>query len=204
MLPAINHLNELAHDQADASKITPLRQQILEKVVAASLQVDATIAQIDNEIAQSNEVRGYLSDKRDKAVNRANLLSLVSAGFGSNQRGASVAFRREQSFVYRRHRRRSWSPPVWRSPVFGRRKAEPDYSTSTRICWPNCSIGRRSAIAAMTQLSGAFSTTWPQQTRKVSRGRSASFRPGLRSSEQTRLPLQRARQNRSGGQSAFR
>ena len=38
------------------------------------------IAQIDNEIAQSNEIRGYLSDKRDKAVNRANLLSIVSAG----------------------------------------------------------------------------------------------------------------------------
>jgi hypothetical protein len=56
------------------------RQQILEKVVAASLQVDATIAQIDNEIAQSNEIRSYLSDKRDKAVNRANLLSIVSAG----------------------------------------------------------------------------------------------------------------------------
>lgn len=51
-----------------------LRQQILEKVVAASLQVDATIAQIDNEI------RGYLSDKRDRAVNRGNLLWIVSAG----------------------------------------------------------------------------------------------------------------------------
>jgi hypothetical protein len=36
--------------------------------------VDTTLAQIDNEIAQSNEIRGYLSDRRDKAVNRANLL----------------------------------------------------------------------------------------------------------------------------------
>jgi hypothetical protein len=34
---------------------------MVEKVLAASLEVDATIAQIDNEIAQSNEVRGYLS-----------------------------------------------------------------------------------------------------------------------------------------------
>jgi len=80
VLPEMNEMNEFARSQSDAAKVMRLRQHILEKVVAASLQVDATIAQIDNEIAQSNEIRGYLSDKRDKAVNRANLLSIVSAG----------------------------------------------------------------------------------------------------------------------------
>jgi hypothetical protein len=80
VLPEINQLNELVHNQSDPSKITPLRQVIIEKVLAASLEVDATIAQIDNEITQSNEVRGYLSDKRDKTVNRSNLLSIVSGG----------------------------------------------------------------------------------------------------------------------------
>ena len=80
VLPEINRLNELAHNQSDASKTMPLRQQILEKFDSASLQVDATIAQIDNEIAESNELRGYLADKRDKAVNRANLLSIVTSG----------------------------------------------------------------------------------------------------------------------------
>jgi hypothetical protein len=80
VLPEVNQLNELVRNQSDASKITPIRQVIVEKVLAASLEVDATIAQIDNEIAQSNEVRGYLSDKRDRAVNRANLLSIVSGG----------------------------------------------------------------------------------------------------------------------------
>jgi hypothetical protein len=80
VLPEISQLNELVRNQSDASKITPVRQLIIEKVLAASLEVDATIAQIDNEIAQSNEVRGYLSDKRDRAVNRANLLSIVSGG----------------------------------------------------------------------------------------------------------------------------
>src|SRR5580693_1483581 len=80
VLPEIDQLSELARNQSDPSKITPLRQAIVEKVVAASLEVDATVAQIDNEIAQSNEVRGYLSDRRDKAVNRANLLSIVVGG----------------------------------------------------------------------------------------------------------------------------
>src|SRR5580693_2511015 len=80
VLPEIDQLSELARNQSDPSKITPLRQIIIERVLAASLEVDATIAQTDNEIAQSNEVRGYLSDRRDKAVNRANLLSIVSGG----------------------------------------------------------------------------------------------------------------------------
>jgi hypothetical protein len=80
VLPEIDQLSELARNQSDPSKITPLRQIIIERVLAASFEVDATIAQIDNEIAQSNEVRGYLSDKRDRAVNRANLLSIVSGG----------------------------------------------------------------------------------------------------------------------------
>ena len=80
VLPEMNEMNGFARNESDAPKVMRLRQHILEKVVAASLQVDATIAQIDNEIAQSNEVRGYLSDKRDKAVNRANVLSIVSAG----------------------------------------------------------------------------------------------------------------------------
>src|SRR5580700_2442496 len=80
VLSEIDQLSALARNQSDPSKITPLRQIIIEKVLAASLEVDAIIAQIDNEIAQSNEVRGYLSDKRDRAVNRANLLSIVSGG----------------------------------------------------------------------------------------------------------------------------
>jgi len=48
--------------------------------MAASLQVDATIAQIDNEIARSNEVRGFLADRRDRTVSRANLLSVLVGG----------------------------------------------------------------------------------------------------------------------------
>ena len=91
VLPELRELINLTRSQADPSKLTPLRQNILEKVVAASLQVDATIAQIDNEIAQSNEVCGYLSDKRDKAVNRVNLLSIVTGGtLGATSEGLQL------------------------------------------------------------------------------------------------------------------
>jgi hypothetical protein len=65
---------------ADRWQILWLHQRIYEQVMAASLQVDATIAQIDNEIARSNEVRGFLADRRDRAVSRANLLSVLVGG----------------------------------------------------------------------------------------------------------------------------
>jgi hypothetical protein len=91
----MNRLNESACDQSDASKVMQLRRQILAKVVAGSLQVDANIAQIDKEITQSNEIGGYLSDKRDKTVNRANLLSIVSAGtLGATSTGSRCLWER--------------------------------------------------------------------------------------------------------------
>ena len=60
--------------------------------MAASLQVDATLAQIDNEIARANEVRGYLADRRDRAVSRANLLSvLIGGAVGATSSGLQLS-----------------------------------------------------------------------------------------------------------------
>jgi hypothetical protein len=66
--------------RADRWQILWLHQRISEQVMAASLQVDATVAQIDNEIARANEVRGYLADRRDHSVSRANLLGVIVGG----------------------------------------------------------------------------------------------------------------------------
>jgi hypothetical protein len=78
----IRQLQKLSTSTAPADRwqILWLHQHISEQVMAASLQVDATTAQIDNEIARANEVRGYLADRRDRAVSRANLLSVVVGG----------------------------------------------------------------------------------------------------------------------------
>lgn len=60
--------------------------------MAASLQVDATIAQIDNEISRANELRGFLSDRRDATVSRANLLSiLIGGGLGATSSGLQLS-----------------------------------------------------------------------------------------------------------------
>jgi hypothetical protein len=90
----LNQLRELSAspDTADRWKILWLHQRISEQVMAASLQVDATIAQIDNEIARSNEVRGFLADRRDRTVSRANLLSvLVGGAVGATSSGLQLS-----------------------------------------------------------------------------------------------------------------
>jgi hypothetical protein len=67
-------------EPVDRWQILWLHQHISEQVMAASLQVDATVAQIDNEIARANEVHGYLSDRRDRVVSRTNLLGILLGG----------------------------------------------------------------------------------------------------------------------------
>jgi hypothetical protein len=80
--PELRRLQALSTGAAPADRwqILWLHQRISEQVMAASLQVDATIAQIDNEIARANEVRGYLADRRDHSVSRANLLGVIVGG----------------------------------------------------------------------------------------------------------------------------
>lgn len=81
-----------AHSTEDRWQILWLHQHISEQVMAASLHVDATIAQIDNEIARANEVRGFLADRRDRTVSRANLLSaLLGGSIGATSSGLQLS-----------------------------------------------------------------------------------------------------------------
>jgi hypothetical protein len=94
VLPELTELRELSEhsESADRWRVLWLHQNISEQVMAASLQVDATIAQIDNEITRANEVRGYLSDRRDRVVSRANLLSaLIGGGLGATSSGLQLS-----------------------------------------------------------------------------------------------------------------
>jgi hypothetical protein len=78
--------------QRDGWQILRLHQNIYERIMAVSLQVDATIAQIDNEIVRANEVRGYLADRRDRTVNRANLLGIIiGGGLGATSSGLQLS-----------------------------------------------------------------------------------------------------------------
>jgi hypothetical protein len=77
---------------ADRWQILWLHQHISEQVMATSLQVDANIAQIDNEISRADEVHSYLADRRDRTVNRANLLSvIIGGGLGATSSGLQLS-----------------------------------------------------------------------------------------------------------------
>lgn len=77
-----------------------LHQRIYESVTIAQLQADATVASIDNEIAHSAEVRGYLADRRDRTVTRANLFSaLLGGGLGAVSAGLQISSKRTNAAV---------------------------------------------------------------------------------------------------------
>ena len=79
-------------DPADRWRILWLHQHISERIMATSYLVDATNAQIDNEVARANEVHSYLSDRRDRTVNRINLLSvIVGGGLGATSSGLQLS-----------------------------------------------------------------------------------------------------------------
>jgi len=77
-------LDQLATQRAAGSSVSleslAIRQEITEKVLAASLQVDSVNAVIDSEIEQIRAIRSDLQSRRDKAQNIINLASIVTGG----------------------------------------------------------------------------------------------------------------------------
>src|SRR5690348_11607429 len=55
-----------------------MRDDILEAVVAASLDVDSVLAEIDNERAHLSEMSAILQARRDRGVNLINAANLVT------------------------------------------------------------------------------------------------------------------------------
>lgn len=96
VLSELTQLREISGGTAAADRwrILWLHQYITERVIATSLQVDATAAQIDNESARANELHSYLSDRRDDTVNRLNLLSVIfGGGIGATSSGLQLSSR---------------------------------------------------------------------------------------------------------------
>jgi hypothetical protein len=81
MLPLFAQLKGLlAKPSVNPWQVLYTRQHLLEAVMSASLQVDATTARIDSEIAQANEFRSSLEAKRDHKENRINMASIATGG----------------------------------------------------------------------------------------------------------------------------
>ena len=107
LISVTSELQELRREQNSAPAgsaqqwtILALHQRVYERVMIVQLQVDATTASIDNEIARSAEVRGFLSDKRDRSVTRANLFSsLFGGGLGAASAGLQLSTRQTNATV---------------------------------------------------------------------------------------------------------
>jgi hypothetical protein len=81
-------LDQLSGKRAAGSGVSleslAVRQEITEKVLAASLDVDSVNAVIDSEIEQIRGIRADIQAKRDKAQNIINIASIVTGGaFGA-------------------------------------------------------------------------------------------------------------------------
>jgi hypothetical protein len=81
LLPLFVRIKELqsSANASDREERVELQQQILLRVVSASLQVGAATGQIDAEIADTRELESYLIGRRDS---KADLLNLASLGVG--------------------------------------------------------------------------------------------------------------------------
>ena len=119
--------------------------------MAASLRVDATIAQIDNETSRANQVRGYLWGRRNRSVDRYNLLSVIVAG--GWRPGSSM------QFVSNLEKAGNTVDIVTGTVSAGLAVAgimpggRPTDSTANRRSRPNSSIGRHCLTAAIPELS---------------------------------------------------
>jgi hypothetical protein len=60
-----------------------LRQEVYEATLAASLDVDSVVAEIDNESAQMSELRAGLQSKRDRALNITTIGNIIAGAGGS-------------------------------------------------------------------------------------------------------------------------
>ena len=82
ILPLFARIKELRALPAGSStaELAVLQQQVLLRVTAASLQIEAATGEIDSEIADTRELENYLTSRRNSRRNSINLLSLAIGG----------------------------------------------------------------------------------------------------------------------------
>ena len=100
------------------------------------------MAQIDNEIARANEVRGYLADRRDRAVSRANLLSvLVGGAVGATSSGLQLSSNLTKPAAGVGIGAGTLSAGLALAGIHQEKGQDAVHSISNPICWQNFSTG---------------------------------------------------------------
>jgi hypothetical protein len=81
-LPVYHRLQTLSgmKDFGSSPEFVAVEERMMLEVTTASLQVDATMGEIDAEIAETRELQNYLSARRQKTIDLLNLASLAIGG----------------------------------------------------------------------------------------------------------------------------
>jgi hypothetical protein len=81
ILPSVE---KLLQSEAQSGKETletlRLRQQLTEDIVEASFEIRSALSRIDSEVATANEERDLLEDKRQKRVEKSNVINFMNSG----------------------------------------------------------------------------------------------------------------------------
>jgi hypothetical protein len=84
IMPLLDRLYRLPEKDRCGSSATlealMLRQEISDRVLTASLEIDGVFAEVDNEIGQLNAVRNDLEDRRDRALKINSIAGIVTGG----------------------------------------------------------------------------------------------------------------------------
>jgi hypothetical protein len=79
--PLVEQLHTLkAAGQGNSLDALNLRQQLLERILAASFEVDSALARIDTEASYASEDRYVLQQKNQKQANALNLVTFAASG----------------------------------------------------------------------------------------------------------------------------
>lgn len=84
-LDEIQRMNLARQDPSDAPLLLRkllLRQEVLESIVSAGLEADGVLAELENEVTQTNNVRVYLESRRDHRIGINTLANIISGGVG--------------------------------------------------------------------------------------------------------------------------
>ncbi len=87
-LPYLQRLQQRQPATVNPYETLAFRQQVLLQVTTASLQLDATMGEIDVEIAETRELQNFLAARRQRTID---LLNLASIGIGGSVGTASAA-----------------------------------------------------------------------------------------------------------------
>jgi hypothetical protein len=92
----VEELGRVAAPERGSQQALALRQEITDAVLAASLDIDGLVAEMDNEWAQARDVRSLLEERRDRRIT-SNAIATIVIGGGVGVTGELLHLKNEKA-----------------------------------------------------------------------------------------------------------